>query len=209
MLSSAGVQSSAAPSLADKILALAHSHGFNAVLYALTGSGLVMAGVKWFWPGTSQARLYAIGAIALAVLLPLAYFFAHESSPFAGKWVFDATESRYSSSDVPSAATVTVTEDSSNLKVTEDRVLDDHKTTHLNYTLHLDGKDRPTPRGLTGDSMAASATGNTLTITYNERGRELAREKLVVSADQKQMTVSFLRHTAKGDVEDTSVYDKK
>ena len=31
-----------------KILTLAHSHGFNAVLYALTGSGLVMAGVKWF-----------------------------------------------------------------------------------------------------------------------------------------------------------------
>jgi hypothetical protein len=62
-----------------KILTLAHSHGFNAVLYALTGSGLVTAGVKWFWPGTSQARLYAVGAIALAILLPLAYFFTRES----------------------------------------------------------------------------------------------------------------------------------
>ena len=59
-------------------------------------------------------------------------------------------------------------------------------------------------KGLTGDSMAASATGNTLTIS-----RELAREKRVVSADQEQMAVSFLRHTAKGDVEDSSVYDKK
>lgn len=102
-----------------------------------------------------------------------------------------------------------MTEDNSDLKVTDDRVLGDHKTTDVNYTLHLDGRDRPTPKGLTGDSMAASATGNTLTLRYKERGRELAREKRVVSADQKQMAISFLRHPAKGDVEDSSVYDKK
>jgi hypothetical protein len=99
-----------------------------------------------------------------------------------------------------------VTEDNSDRKVTDNRVLGDHNTTHLNYTLHLDGRDRPTPKGLTGDSMAASATGNTLTIRYKERGRELAREKRVVSADQKQMAVSSSPHgKGRSEVESTVI----
>lgn len=42
---------------------------------------------------------------------------------------------------------------------------------------------------------------------YKERGRQLAREKRVVSADQKQMAVSLVPHTANGDVEDSSEHD--
>ena len=109
MLSSAGVPSSAAPSLADQ-------HSDPCTQSRIQSSPLCTyrqrTGHGWsevVLTRNESSEALCCWRIALTILLPLAYFFTRESSPFAGKWVLDATESQYSSDDVPSAATVTVT----------------------------------------------------------------------------------------------------
>lgn len=120
----------------------------------------------------------------------LFFVLAPKPNPLIGTWNLDATQSRYESGDAPQEASYKIEEKRDGLTVSNDYVLPNGKPTHDSYELILDGKDHPAPKGTLTDTISATLTKNTLEIVFKKSGQIVAHKTLVVSADQKVMTVT-------------------
>jgi hypothetical protein len=111
----------------------------------------------------------------------LFFVLAPKPNPLIGTWNLDATQSRYESGDAPQEASYKIEEKRDGLTVSNDYVLPNGI---------LDGKDHPAPKGTLTDTISATLTKNTLEIVFKKSGQIVAHKTLVVSADQKVMTVT-------------------
>ena len=211
-LAGVGFPSSSADQWADHILDLSHSHGFTSIGIGVVGGGLVVTGIGWLRPTMPARTKWAIGAVVAAVLSLLFYFLVPAESPFVGKWILDATSSHYAGDEPPRGESVTISADPAGLTVAADTVLANGKAAHLNYHLYPDGKEHPASPDLLKSGIETTRTtqkGNAVTTAFLKGGRVAATEERVVTADQKEMTVTSIRHAANGDIKDVLVFDRK
>jgi hypothetical protein len=119
--------------------------------------------------------------------------FGAQRNPFAGNWVEDVASCRFEFGLPPRAATLTITEESNGLKVTDDAVLTDGQARHLSYALKPDGAERPDPTG-TADTVTATIKGTSLQAVFRKAGMVVEQKTGALSPDHKEMTLTITTH---------------
>jgi hypothetical protein len=110
------------------------------------------------------------------------------AAPFIGTWKVNIAES----SPIPllKSGIVKIEPQDNGLRVVFDRVGADGKVTHTEYAAKYDGKDHPVTGDPNVDMVALTRIdANAVEAVWNKGGREVGRNRGIVSRDGKTMTV--------------------
>jgi hypothetical protein len=148
----------------------------------------------------------AAGVLAVAVLAT-----AQPKDPFVGTWVLNVAKSKYDPGPAPKGGTTTYEPAGKGYKVTVKAEPASEAPLQWSYTTELDGKDSPMTGNPNADAIAVKRVdAHTLEAVTKKGGKELAKQKRVVSADGKTMTITTAGMNAQGQkVNNAAVYDKK
>ena len=155
---------------------------------------------------TRVTVVLATAMLAVAVLAT-----AQTKDPFVGTWTLDVAKSKYDPGPGPKAGTSTYEPAGKGFKVTVKADPASGPAQQWSYTTDLDGKDSPMTGNPNADTIAVKRVdANTHEAVAKKGGKELTKQKRVVSADGKTMTITITGMNAQGQkVNNVMVYEKK
>jgi hypothetical protein len=150
--------------------------------------------------------VFAAAILALAVLAT-----AQTKDPFVGTWSLNVAKSKFDPGPGPKSSTSTYEPAGKGYKVTVKSEPATGAPTQWSYTTDLDGKDSPMTGNMNADAIAVKRVdANTLEAVTKKGGKELSKQKRVVSGDGKTLTLTVTGMNAQGQkVNNVMVYDKK
>jgi hypothetical protein len=158
--------------------------------------------------------LTRIGKIALVagVLAASAWTAAQSKDPFVGTWTLNVAKSKYSPGPAPKAQSAVYEAAGKGYKVSVKATPATGAAQEWSYTTNLDGSDAK----ITGNNPNADAIAvkridaNTLETVTKKSGKEVIRQRNVVSADGKTRTVTSTGVDASGQkVSNVAVFEKQ
>ena len=146
------------------------------------------------------------GILAVAVLAT-----AQTKDPFVGTWSLNVAKSKYDPGPGPKGGTTTYEAAGKGYKVTVNAEPASGAPLQWSYTTNLDGKDSPMTGNPNADAIAVKRVdANTLEAVTKKDGKELSKQKRVVSGGGKTLTITTMGTNAQGQkVHNVAVYDKK
>jgi hypothetical protein len=155
------------------------------------------------------ARVTVVFAAALLAVAVLAT--AQPKDPFVGTWTLNVAKSKYDPGPAPKGGTTTYEPAGKGYKVTVKAEPASAPALQWSYTTDLDGKDSPMTGNPNADTIAVKRVdANTLEAVAKKGGKELTKQKRVVNADGKTMTITITGMNAQGQkVNNVAVYEKK
>jgi hypothetical protein len=150
----------------------------------------------------------ALAAAMLAAAVPAT---AQTTDPFVGTWTLIVAKSKFDPGPGPKGGTSTYEPAGKGYKVTVKSEPASGAPQQWSYTTALDGKDSPMTGNMNADMVAVKRVdANTLEAVTKKGGKELSKQKRVVSGDGKTMTLTMTGMNAQGQkVSNVMVYEKK
>lgn len=154
-------------------------------------------------------RVTVVFAAAMLVVAVLAA--AQPKDPFVGTWTLNVAKSKYDPGPGPKGGTSTYETAGKGYKVTVKTEPATGPEQQWSYTTDLDGKDSPMTGNPNADTIAVKRVdAHTMEAVAKKGGKELNKQKRVLSADGKTMTITVTGMNAQGQkVHNVMVYDKK
>jgi hypothetical protein len=152
-----------------------------------------------------------VRALAVCGVTLISASLALAGDNWVGTWKLNVAKSKYSPGPAPKSATLKFDPSPDGIKLTQDLVDADGKSTPGGYTAKFDGKEVP----YAGNPDSYTATpkridDNTYENTWKKAGKVTIKAKVVVSADGKSLTVTQTGTNGKGQaVHNVAVYDKQ
>ena len=148
----------------------------------------------------------AAAMLAVAVLAT-----AQTTDPFVGTWTLNVAKSKFDPGPGPKASTSTYEPAGKGMKVTVKSEPATGPAQQWSYTTDLDGKDSPMTGNPNADTIAVKRVdANTHEAVTKKGGKELVKQKRVMSADGKTLTITMTGINAQGQkINNVMVYDKK
>jgi hypothetical protein len=166
----------------------------------------------------SQKRRILISSLTIAALAALAPGLGAQTvSPLNGTWMINVAKSTYMPADLaPKSSTSKVEITGDTIKVVVDGVDSQSRTTHMEYTAKLDGKDYPWTGTIDGkpnlnqDMVAWKKIDDyTFESTNKLKGQVLSTQRVVIAKDGKTRTNTVTGKNAEGQtLKNTVLYEK-
>jgi hypothetical protein len=158
---------------------------------------------------SNVARVTVVFAAALLASAALAA--AQTKDPFVGTWTLNVAKSKFDPGPGPTRGTSTYEPAGKGYKVTVKSEPASGAPQQWSYTTDLDGKDSPMTGNMNADTIAVKRVDvNTLEAVTKKGGKELSKQKRVVSGDGKTLTLTMTGTNAQGQkVSNEMVYEKK
>ena len=155
---------------------------------------------------TRVTVVFAAAMLAVAVLAA-----AQPKDPLVGTWTLNVAKSKYDPGPGPKGGTTTYETAGKGYKVTVKAEPASGEAQQWSYTTDLDGKDSPMTGNPNADTIAVKRVdAHTMEAVAKKGGKELTKQKRVVSADGKTMTITITGMNAQGQkVHNVMVYEKK
>ena len=155
---------------------------------------------------TRVTVVFAAAKLAVAVLAA-----AQPKDPFVGTWTLNVAKSKYDPGPGPKGGTSTYETAGKGYKVTVKTEPATGPEQQWSYTTDLDGKDSPMTGNPNADTIAVKRVdAHTMEAVAKKGGKELNKQKRVLSADGKTMTITVTGMNAQGQkVHNVMVYEKK
>ena len=153
-----------------------------------------------------QHSLVASSILLLALTLALAVV-AVAADSNVGTWKLNLSQTK-SGGPAPQSVTIKIEGQDNGVKFARDTVDAEGKTAHLEFSAKYDGKDYP----MAGNTTIALTRidANSVDAVIKNGGKEMMRERWVVSADGKTRTVTQEGKNAKGEAVTTiRVFDRQ
>ena len=154
---------------------------------------------------TRVTVVFAAAMLAVAVLAA-----AQPKDPLVGTWTLNVAKSKYDPGPGPKGGTTTYETAGKGYKVTVKAEPASGEALQWSYTTELDGKDSPMAGNPNADTIAVKRIdAHTHEAVAKKGGKELNKQKRVVSADGKTMTITITGMNAQGQkVHNVAVYEK-
>jgi hypothetical protein len=137
-----GVKGEQLPHATDGILTLFKTKEVTSILVGAAAGGLVYGLLQKVQPKGDKRLHYTIAVLVAVVVAVFVYSRQRASTPFAGTWSLQPSESQYEVGGVPRGATCTMSEEAGGLRIVEDVRPAKGKEQHVSYVLDTDGKER-------------------------------------------------------------------
>lgn len=136
---------------------------------------------------------------------------AQATDPVSGTWELNLAKSKYASAPAPKSETRTIEVVGDRITFTARTIDAEGKTMVAQFTANFDGKEYPLKGNPNYNSISLKRIDRFTTESITSKGgKVVARNRRVVSADGKVMTLTAPTTNAKGEtVTDIQVYDKK
>src|SRR5262245_18431113 len=121
------------------------------------------------------------------------------ADPMAGTWRMNLSESKSDPGPAPRSGTMRIAQEVTDFLVTVERINSEGKRVKFSYTVRKDGKEHP----ITGPEGAGTITWRRADDYTTERvfrigGKEVGRNRVVVSPDGRRQTVKTSRVNVNG-----------
>ena len=149
--------------------------------------------------------------LAAAMITSAVLASAQTKDPFVGTWTMVVAKSKFDPGPPPKGGTTIYEAAGKGYKVTVKAEPATAPALEWSYTTDLDGKDSPMTGNPNADTVAVKRVDtHTLEAVAKKGGKELNKQKRVVSADGKTMTVTMTGINAQGQkIHNVTVYEKK
>jgi hypothetical protein len=152
-----------------------------------------------------------VRALAVAGVTLVSASLALAADNWVGTWKLDAAHSKFSPGPAPKSVTLKFDPAPGGIKLTQEMVDADGKTTPGGYAAKFDGKEEPYAGNPDADTSSPKRIDdNTYQNTWKKAGKVTIVAKVVVSADGKTLTVTQTGTNSKGQaVNNVSVYQRQ
>ena len=133
------------------------------------------------------------------------------ADPATGTWNLNVAKSKYTPGPPPKSATTTYAETADGIKRSGQTVDAEGKTTSMEYTAKLDGKEYPVTGSDAYDMISVKKKDDrTAEATLKKAGKVVATARRVVSTDGKTMTLTTTGMNPKGQkMRNVAVFEKQ
>ena len=130
-----------------------------------------------------------------------------------GIWKLNARKTKVTgpAGGISESSTVIIEAQENGIKLTWNAVKTDGKAIHGEFAAKYDGRDYPVTGDPGSDTVSLTKIdANTVSYLYKKDGKEVLRERAVVSKDGKTISLTVKGHDAKGKAyEATLIYDRE
>ena len=149
-------------------------------------------------------------AVLAALVLAFAALAMAADDPMVGTRKLNVAKSTQVPQFILKGATVKIEIKDTTLHAAWDYLHSDGKTDHREFTIILDGKERPSTDGRSDTVANTRVDRNTLDFVYKRDGKVIGNMHTSISSDGKTMTIVTRDKHQKGEeVIETSIFDKQ